>query len=222
MSGARARPRLVRHRMSAEGRAIDRLAAHLLSVSMRTLAPISIALALCALLAGCSRNLRTTFDAGNSDMTVEEASKVEEVPLFWLGAQFEELPLISISGDGRYGASFIYGDCLIPKEQTDGGCAFPLTIQAVTMCRPQIPRSPLGQRRTLRGVPAGTQGGGLVLLSRRVDVRIFADRSGRAVRAARAIRAVNPGAPGAAGVADPLPQPPAGADKRTPCSATGR
>lgn len=175
------------------------------------------------LLAGCDGDVagtRTSFDARHSDFTVAEAAQVDATPLFWLGPRFEGLPLITISGDARFGATFIYGDCSIPDGQDDGGCSPPLQVQTVKMCRSRTPTTPLRNQRTLRGVPAGTRGGGIVLLSRQVEVRVFADSTGRGIRAARAVRAINDTAPGAVAVGEPLPSPPARAAERLPCSVT--
>lgn len=175
------------------------------------------------MVAGCGtddgRQQRTAFDADHSDMTIEEASRVAGTPLFWLGRSFEGLPLVSILGDGSLEATFVYGDCVIPAHQTDGGCAPPLAVQTIRMCRPQITRVPLARRTTLRGVTAGSQGGGLVLLSRDVEVRVFSHGGGRSLRAIAAMAAINPAAPGAVGRGESLPPPPRGADRRTPCKA---
>lgn len=178
-------------------------------------------LAALGLFAGCGwadgRDLRTTFDPTTSDMTVDEARLVPTTPLFWLGTSFEGLPLISILGDGSLGATFIYGDCAVPATQRDGGCSPPLQVQTARMCRPRAPAVRIQRRTTLRGVPAGSRGGGLVVLSRDVEIRVFADGNGRGVRAIRAMEAINPAAPGAVRADQPLPAPPPGADRRTPC-----
>lgn len=190
---------------------------------MRGSAALLMGLATSLLVVGCGSDgtgqLRTSFDSSNSDMTVAEAAQMREMPLFWLGREFEGLPLISISGDGRFEATFIYGDC---RARSDEGCSPPVQIQTVKMCRPRISSSAMARLRTLRGVRAGEQGGGLALLSRAVEIRIFGDGGGRGTRAAQAMRAVNPDAPGAVGSAEPLPPPPRGAERRTPCSVTGR
>ena len=150
----------------------------------------------------------------DDDPGVSEARAHREAPLYWVGESFEGLPLTRI-GLSELGGGFTYGSCEPPSDE--GGCAPPLQIQTARMCPPTIPSAPLTGRRTLRGVPAGYRGGGLVLLSRRVEVRIFSADPGLALRAGAALHSPNPDVSGAAGPDEPLPQPPADAERRNPC-----
>jgi hypothetical protein len=168
-------------------------------------------------MAGCS-----------DDPTVADARVYRDAPLYWVGESFEGLPLTRI-GLHELGGGFIYGTCEPPRDE--GGCAPPLQIQTIRMCAPRVPTVPLTHRLTLRGVPAGSRGGGLVLLSHAVEVRIFvsptvrgAVRSdvGRALRAAAALHSANPDGPGAVGPNEPLPQPPPDAEARGSCRGGDR
>ncbi|MNC90034.1 hypothetical protein D3C83_60710 [compost metagenome] len=61
------------------------------------------------------------------------------------------------------------------------------------------------------------RGGGIVLLTRTAEVRIFALDPAVARRAVAALRSTNPDGPDAVRRGAPFPAPPAGAERRTPC-----
>ncbi|MDX6554329.1 MAG: hypothetical protein QOD86_524 [Miltoncostaeaceae bacterium] len=170
---------------------------------VRRLAPLVAALAAGAVLAGCADEAR-----------IAEARAFRDAPLYWVGAEFAGLPIIGI-GMSPNGGGVSYGTCDPPPGEK--GCQPPLLIQTVRMCAPGFPVTPLTDRRPLRGVPAGMGGGGIVLLTRVVEVRVLALDPAVGRRAVAALRSTNPGGPDAVRGGEPFPAPPPGAERRTPC-----
>lgn len=158
---------------------------------------------------------------GRGEGPEEVAARSTVAPVFWVGRSFEGLDLEDIHA-GPHGGGVGYGSCRPPDDE--GGCALPLQIQSVRVCRTSWSATRLGGRRTLRGVPAGTRGGAVVLLSRSVEIRVFARDEALALRAVAALASVVPAAPGGAGAGEPLPPPPTRPDRRAPCpdSAAGQ
>ena len=172
---------------------------------MRTRLALALgAAALAAGTAGCADEAR-----------IAEARAFRAAPLYWVGTEFAGLPIIGI-GMHPNGGGTTYGTCDPPAGE--GGCQPPLQIQTVRMCPQRIGFVPLTDRRRLRGVPAGMRGGGIVLLSRDVEVRVFAVDPAVAGRAVAALRSTNPDGPDAVRRGEPFPAPPPGAERRTPCA----
>jgi hypothetical protein len=73
-----------------------------------------------------------------SNWTVEDARKFDEFPLYWLGADYEGLPLTSMhattDGDGVHHASFAYGDPEYYGDGYSGSWLSPLEIDIQTQC----------------------------------------------------------------------------------------
>jgi hypothetical protein len=140
-----------------------------------------------AAAAGCSRTVEPT-----GDFTLEEIRERPGLAPYFVGEQFEELPLTAIVGQ-TWPLTFVYGDCEIPFG-TDGGCAPPLEVQVWP-----IERRPPGiisemiecKKVTVRGAPGAFFGGDLDLYVGEQTVVIFADSSKRALRAANALRPVD-------------------------------
>ena len=125
-----------------------------------------------------------------SDFTLGEVRNRPGPTPYFVGEQFEELPLTAI--DGKVGKlTFIYGDC---DASGDGGCAPPLQVQIWP-----IERRPPGiidrecRRVSVRGVPGAFYGADLDLYVGAHTVSIFADSQARALRAATALRPVDSG-----------------------------
>jgi hypothetical protein len=124
---------------------------------------------------------------GDSGVDIDEL-RASGAPLYWLGEEFDGLPLVHASARG-----FIYGDC---DPSTDTGCAPPLQLQ----------HWPLAQRHPSKftvtpGTPTsctrGTVGstrvasfpttGGLEVYVGRTVVVVFAEWQ-RTLRAVKALR----------------------------------
>ena len=163
---------------------------------MRTLA---IAIAIATVAASCS------YSAGRtSDATLEEIRSRPGPTLYFVGEQFEELPLTAIIDRGSR-VTFVYGDCEIPFG-TDGGCAPPLEVQVWPIERrpPGAISDMLSCRLvTVRGAVGAFYGSDLDLYVGDLTVVVFADSRQRALRAAAALRPVT----AASAAAGPLPAP---------------
>ena len=127
-----------------------------------------------------------------SGWPIEDARQFEQFSLFWLGEEYEELPLTHIS----YASSekvflFVYGSC---NPRGGGGCAPPLslTIEPCSHERPEA-EAPF----EIRGARAEfSRAGHLRVWTRDVTVTVFAE-PGLAKEAANALRPVSEGPEGA-------------------------
>jgi hypothetical protein len=145
------------------------------------------ALAVCTVVVGCSGCGDVTVPGGEDIDGGLKRARSSSIPLYFVGRQFAGLPLTHVEsgGDGR--ALFIYGTCVIPPEQTEGGCAPPLQIQVFPFKRGAWRRAVGCHRRSpVMGVPT-VRFDGLVLFTRQTVIKIYG-RSGR--RVARALRDV--------------------------------
>jgi len=129
-----------------------------------------------------SGTLETTLADGNREldadepapryartgMTVAAARRFLAFPLYWVGTTFGGEPLTQINRSGAF-VGFTYGSC---RAETQG-CAPPLQIQIVRMCRATIRVAPFSRRHIRRGVTAGSRGGAIVLLTGRQEIRVF-------------------------------------------------
>lgn len=129
---------------------------------------------------------------------VGAARAYDRFPLYWVGEEFEGLPLVHVDARPESDiVAFVYGDCDPPPE---GGCSPPLQIQIMALCpHLEIVRLPeSGNGRAIRGAPVGRADGAPVLLTSAVQIRAYwgegAD-AGIARRALAALRSVNDVAP---------------------------
>jgi hypothetical protein len=137
---------------------------------------------------------------GDSGTDIDEL-RASGAPLYWLGEEFEGLPLVHASDRG-----FIYGDC---DPGPDSGCAPPLQLQHWPLAQrhPSKFRVTPGRRTSCtrgkvggRTVAAFPTTGGLEVYIGRTVVVVFAEWQ----RTLRAVKAMRPLAgPGQ------LPKPPA-------------
>jgi hypothetical protein len=153
---------------------------------MRKAARALGAIAAVAAAAGCSWT-----DGPGADAALEEIRSHPGQGPYFVGEQFEELPLTTILGRSPP-LSFIYGDCEPPPGE--GSCPAPLEIQVfpIEQRLPGIISSMIACRKvTVRGVRGAFFGSDLDLYVGDQTVVIFADSRERALRAAEALRPVD-------------------------------
>jgi hypothetical protein len=149
--------------------------------SVRTLA----AIAAVAAAAACS------WTDSEGDSTLDEIRALPGPAPYFVGEEFEELPLTVILGR-VLPLSFIYGDCEPPPGE--GGCPAPLEIQVFPIDQrpPGMISSMIACRKvTVRGVQGALFSGDLDLYVGDQTVVIFADSTERTLRAAEALRPVD-------------------------------
>lgn len=156
-----------------------------------------------------------------SESEVEAARQFDEYPLYWVGEEFEGLPLVHVDTRPESAfATFIYGDC--EPRGWDGGCPPPLQLQISPLCShlEVVRLAPPARRRMIRGAPAGVGDHAPVLLTEAVQVKAYAGAgvdAGIAERALAALRSVNTVAPVVA-EGDPIsPAPAAILEGERPC-----
>jgi hypothetical protein len=161
---------------------------------MRLRAPVAVVALLVA--AGCS---------GRSDVTVPhdqdvegglEQARASVEPLYFAGMEFAGMPLTDVELQGAGRAIVAYGTCVIPAEQTEGGCSVPVQIQHFPFDEAMWRRAvSCTVQPTLLGVPT-LRHDGLVLLTGRTVVKIYARGPAEDRRVALALRPVDaPDAP---------------------------
>jgi hypothetical protein len=124
------------------------------------------------------------------DFTLEQVRSQPGPAPYFVGEEFEGLPLTAIVG--KTPMTFIYGDC--DPGGDDGGCAPPLEVQVWP-----IERRPPGiisdmiecRKASVRGAPGAFYGSDLDLYVGGHTVVIFADSRARTLRAAGALRPVD-------------------------------
>jgi hypothetical protein len=132
---------------------------------------------------------------------LETVAAAEGPPSYFLGESFEGIDLTSVEEEG---AVFVYGTCEF--EGGDGGCAPPMQVQNNVA---HVSGAARGCSRLpdIRGVPAVSWGGGIVVFTQRSTVTVFddgTDDSGELMRRmAEGLRPVS----GSADVTKPLPAP---------------
>lgn len=120
-----------------------------------------------------------------------------ERPVYFLGQSYEGTDLTYVEDDGSF---FAYGTC---DDHEDGGCAPPAQVQNDLTFLPLATRG-CRRVRDVRGVPAASFGGGLVVFTSDSMIHIFDDGIDGNVRSmAEALRPVS----GPADVTKPLPPP---------------
>jgi hypothetical protein len=160
------------------------------------------------LVAGAA--LALTHSGGGSPVAAGEATGFRAFPLYWLGREFDGLPLLGfdrvdlpsdmaqLAAGERNGsdvATAIYGTC---HAEPDSGCAPPLEVQVATACTRNyslFAASPPGAgppivHTTVRGVPAIWVAGHLELYTGTVTIDLDGARS-LALRAAAALVPAN-------------------------------
>jgi len=138
-----------------------------------------------AAAAGCS------WTDSEGDSTLEEIRALPGPAPYFVGEEFEELPLTAILGR-TLPLSFIYGDCEPPPGE--GGCPTPLEVQVWPIERrpPGIISETIACRKvTVRGAEGAFFGSDLDLYVGNQTITIFADSQERALRAAEALRPVD-------------------------------
>ncbi len=139
-----------------------------------------------SLAAGCS------FSESSGDLTLEEVRELPGPAPYYVGGEFEGLPLTAISGTSPR-LTFVYGDC--EPSGDDGGCAPPLEVQVWPIDRraPGVISDMLEcQKVTVRGAQGAFYGGpDLDLYVGDHTVVIFAESREMALRAAEVLRTVD-------------------------------
>ena len=131
---------------------------------------------------------------------VAAARGFDRFPLYWLGEEFEGVPLVHVEARPESEiVTFVYGDC-DPPGHDEGGCSPPLQIQIMALCpHLEIVRVPASANEpTIRGAPVGRADGAPVLLTKEVQIRAYRGQgvgAGIARRALAALRSVNDVAP---------------------------
>jgi hypothetical protein len=117
---------------------------------------------------------------GNSSLAAMKG--FTKFPLYDAGSNVRGLPLTGVQyADGV--VTFTYGDCAPPPGSIDGGCTLPVSIQVWNACSrnpasyKQDMLSPIGDEKTVRGVPAASFEAGyrLEVQTGRSTVVIFAE-----------------------------------------------
>jgi len=174
------------------------------------LAAVTVAAALAAglTLAVNSDSASTTSAPVRGNYSLAAAKSFTKFPLYSAGDSVDGLPLTAVQYDTQPDVvTFIYGDCL-PLAATEGGCALPAAVQVWNACdrNPasyfQDMTSPLGDKKTVRGVPAASFEAGhrLEIQTGRSTVVVFGDHP---AAIAGALRGVNNSVP--SGVDLPAP-----------------
>ena len=121
----------------------------------------------------------------------------QERPVYFLGQSYQGTDLTYVEDDGSF---FAYGTC---DDRREGGCAPPAQVQNDPTFLPLATRG-CSRVRDVRGVPAASFGGGLVVFTSDSMIHIFDDGiDGTARSMAEALRPVS----GPADVTKPLPPP---------------
>jgi hypothetical protein len=166
--------------------------------------PALIGTLLVVLLAGCS------VDREPPD--IDSAATFQRFPIYWLGEEFEGLELTHVEAeDWSTAATLTYGTC--KPSGYDGGCAPPVQVQVFPLCYhlDSVWLPPNERELMIRGAPVGRQDGAPVLLTRRVQVKVYRgvgtdDDPGVSLRALKALRSLNSVSP-VISASDPIPPP---------------
>ncbi len=127
-----------------------------------------------------------------SGWPIEDARQFDQFSLFWLGEEYEGLPLRRISYVSNEKVFlFVYGSC---NPRGEGGCAPPLSL-TIEPCNLEPHGG--GGSFEIRGARAAfSNAGQLKVWTREVTVSVFAE-PGLAMEAANALRPVSEGPEGA-------------------------
>lgn len=158
---------------------------------------IMMVVVLCLAGTACSRDRERSQVQEDIPGRLETLAATIEHPVYFLGRSYEGTDLTDVGYDG----SFIYGTCEIEPES---GCAPPASVQTrpVSSFGPAV--SGCERLPDIRGVPAASWGGGLVVFTADSIVQIFDNGIDGDLRSmAEALRPVS----GPADVTKPLPAP---------------
>lgn len=140
------------------------------------------------ILATRGQSVFTDVAPMQGNWSIAQAKNYDRFPLYDAGDNVAGYPLTAIQHDVQGGevVTFLYGDCIPPQDALgsyDGGCPPPVQVQVWPACKrnpasyTQDMLSPIGDKQTVRGVPAASYEGG-----RRLEVQtgtstvvIFAD-----------------------------------------------
>lgn len=102
--------------------------------------------------------------------SIAQAKSHNRFPLYDAGDNVAGFPLTAVTRDPESEAvTFLYGDCIPPSNGMggyEGGCPPPVQVQVWPACKrnpasyTQDMLSPIGDKQTVRGVPAATYEGG--------------------------------------------------------------
>jgi hypothetical protein len=121
---------------------------------------------------------------------LETARAFNRFPLYWVGERFAGLDLVAVDFDTAAFASLIYGTCEPEPDSEHASCLPPLVIQTRRICDILWGVERKGGLR-IRGAPVGTQDGAPVLLTNRVQVKVYSYVPGLDRRVLRALRSLN-------------------------------
>jgi hypothetical protein len=129
---------------------------------------------------------RPAPDPTSKAFELEDFRDFDAFQLFWLGEEFEDLPLTDVTGsaEGTRPVSFLYGGCYVPIGQ-EGGCALPVEIQIWPACERNLSLYPIAEQvddlseiplDDVRGAPAFTVPEGHVdIYTSDVTIVVFGD-----------------------------------------------
>jgi hypothetical protein len=143
------------------------------------------------------------------DFGLEEARQFDEFSLYWLGDEFQGMPLRKLSKlesqgvpslDGKTRSPpyrivvFSYGDCRIPAGAQ--ACPIPLSLNISPYCEtpPEVIRSD-SPFRDIRGAQAHGAGGAMSLWTRDVHISISGTDAAMVEAAVRNLVSLTPGGP---------------------------
>jgi hypothetical protein len=146
-------------------------------------------------------------DSGPDSSDIAKVKEEASFPILWLGTTFEGNrihDLLTGPSAGPYDVFIAYGDCT-PRGEDHPSCSPPVELQEQSATG----GFPIAGRPILYHGPGNAvtyhEGGGIVILSGRTYVKIFADRPAEAARTLRPIGQESSGRPlpaPAAGVLD--------------------
>ncbi|HEU5263125.1 MAG TPA: hypothetical protein VFU34_00705 [Gaiellaceae bacterium] len=179
---------------------------------MRTIAARAlVAVFVGALCTGC-------LSGNDVDAELEAARAYDELPLYWVGDEFEGFELSHVSTGGM-AVGFVYGTCEISG---DHGCPPPLQIQIFPLCfhLDVATVNDRWQRRELRSAPVGVLDSAPVMFTQRTQIKVYRGQGstpGLAIRTLQALRSLND-VPPRIGRVGPIPPPAPGVLEGTaPC-----
>jgi hypothetical protein len=128
---------------------------------------------------------------------IQKARQFKKFRLYWLGSSAYRGDNLTFAETGNP-TDFIYGDCQIPPDQTEGGCAPPYDIQNWSVCQRNM-HDGLGAPRVgnftrvkgpKRAITFRFGPGSLEVYTGRTNVVIFAPSNDLALLAARTLRPI--------------------------------
>jgi hypothetical protein len=156
---------------------------------MRVFAPLALLASVVALVGDP--------DGPGGRLSLEEARRFDEFPLYYAGQEVDGLPLTAVlrRDDSADYVSFVYGAC---TPASDAGCAPPAEVQVWESADRNAgsydlsaPGSPPLERTRIRGRPAAFVGdGALEIYADESTVVVFAGTRDRRLAIAKALRCV--------------------------------